>query len=153
MLNANMKNWRLEDYVDGYCDMGKEEYLFLRSFIKEHKLGMTNSVQLLSNMGGDKAQNIMDGKIQMFNNGSRYYVSSTNNGQGYNTLEEAKKGVSLVLNPKGNTGRQVEKGTADDGTTYKQVTKYNQQGDVQKSKLKMTTATGDKSVEKGKSGL
>ena len=98
-------------------------------------------------------QNVMDGKIQMFNNQSRYYVSSTNNGQGYNTLEEAKKGVSLVLNPKGNTGRQVEKGTADDGTNYKQVTKYNQQGDVQKSKLKMTTATGNKTVEKGKSGL
>jgi hypothetical protein len=69
MLNANMKNWRLEDYVDGYCDMGKEEYLFLRSFIKEHKLGMTNSVQLLSNMGGDKAQNIMDGKMTLPNKG------------------------------------------------------------------------------------
>jgi len=69
MLNANMKNWRLEDYVDGYCDMGKEEYLFLRSFIQEHKLGMTNSVQLLSNMGGDKAQNIMDGKMTLPNKG------------------------------------------------------------------------------------
>jgi hypothetical protein len=95
----------------------------------------------------------MDGKIQMFNNQSIHYVSSTNGGQGYNTLEDAKKGVSLVLNPKGNTGRQVQKGTAEDGTKYKQVTKYNQQGDVQKSKLKMTTAAGNKTVEKGKSGL
>ena len=61
--------------------------------------------------------------------------------------------MALVLNPQGKTGRQVEKGTAQDGTKYKQVTKYNQQGDIQKSKLKMTTATGNKSVEKGKSGL
>ena len=98
-------------------------------------------------------QNVADGKIQMFNNGSKFYVSATNNGQGYNTLEDAKKGVALVLNPQGKTGRQVEKGTAQDGTKYKQVTKYNQQGDIQKSKLKMTTATGNKSVEKGKSGL
>lgn len=98
-------------------------------------------------------QNVMDGKIVMFNSQSNHYVSATNGGQGYNTLEDGKKGVSLVLNPKGNTGRQVQKGTADDGTKYKQVSKYNQQGDIQKSKLKMTTTTGDKSVEKGKSGL
>ena len=70
-------------------------------------------------------QNVADGKIQMFNNGSKFYVSATNNGQGYNTLEDAKKGVALVLNPQGKTGRQVEKGTAQDGTKYKQVTKYN----------------------------
>ena len=98
-------------------------------------------------------QRVEDGKIVTFYKDSRYYVSATNNGQGYNTLEDAKKGVALVLNPQGKTGRQVEKGTAQDGTKYKQVTKYNQQGDIQKSKLKMTTATGNKSVEKGKSGL
>jgi hypothetical protein len=82
-----------------------------------------------------------------------HYVSATNNGQGFNTLEEAKKGVSLVLNPQGKTGRQVEKGTDEQGTKYKRVTKYNQQGDVQKSKLNMTTAVGNKTVQKGKSGL
>jgi len=98
-------------------------------------------------------QRVEDGKIVTFHKDSRYYVSATNNGQGYNTSEDAKKGVALVLNPQGKTGRQVEKGTAQDGTKYKQVTKYNQQGDIQKSKLKMTTATGNKSVEKGKSGL
>ena len=98
-------------------------------------------------------QRVEDGKIVTFYKDSRYYVSATNNGQGYNTSEDAKKGVALVLNPQGKTGRQVEKGTAQDCTKYKQVTKYNQQGDIQKSKLKMTTATGNKSVEKGKSGL
>jgi hypothetical protein len=95
----------------------------------------------------------VDGKIEMFNSGSRYYINATNNGQGYNTVEDAKKGVSLLLNPQGKTGRQVQKGTDEQGTKYKQVTKYDQQGDVQKSKLKMTTAAGNKSVEKAKSGL
>jgi hypothetical protein len=98
-------------------------------------------------------QNVINGKIVMFNKGSVHYVSATNNGQGFNTLEEAKKGVSLVLNPQGKTGRQVEKGTDEQGTKYKRVTKYNQQGDVQKSKLNMTTAVGNKTVQKGKSGL
>ena len=95
----------------------------------------------------------VDGKIEMFNSGSRYYINATNNGQGYNTVEDAKKGVSLLLNPQGKTGRQVQKGTDEQGTKYKQVTKYDQQGDVQKSKLKMTTSAGNKSVEKAKSGL
>lgn len=95
----------------------------------------------------------VDGKIEMFNSGSRYYINATNNGQGYNTVEDAKKGVSLLLNPQGKTGRQVQKGTDEQGTKYKQVTKYDQQGDIQKSKLKMTTAAGNKSVEKAKSGL
>jgi len=98
-------------------------------------------------------QHVMDGNIHMFNNGSNFYGFATNNGQGYNTLEEAKKGVASLLNPKGKTGRQVVKGTAEDGTKYKQVTKYNQQGEIQRSKLKQTTAAGNKTVEKGKSGL
>jgi hypothetical protein len=78
---------------------------------------------------------------------------STNGGNGYDTEEEAKKAVSQILNPKGKTGRQVQKGTAKDGTKYKQVTKYDQQGDVQKSKLNLTSSTGNKTVEKTKSGL
>ena len=94
-----------------------------------------------------------EGKIKSFHHESRFYVSSTNNGQGFNTLEEAKKGVSLILNPQGKTGRQVEKGVDVHGTKYKQVTKYNQQGDVQKGKLSMTTSVGDKTVQKVKSGL
>jgi hypothetical protein len=78
---------------------------------------------------------------------------STNGGNGYNTEEEAKRAVSQILNPKGKKGRQVTKGTADDGSKYKQVTKYDQQGDVQNSKYKMTSATGNKTVEKTQSGL
>jgi len=69
MLNANMKNWRLEDYVDGYCDMGKEDYLYLRSYIAQYKLGMTNSVQILSSMSGDKANSVMDGTMTLPNKG------------------------------------------------------------------------------------
>jgi hypothetical protein len=98
-------------------------------------------------------QHESDGKIVSFHKESRYYVNATNNGQGYNTVEEAKKGISILFNPKGSAGRQVQKGTNDIGEKYKQVVKYDKQGDVQKSKTKITTATGNKSVEKLKSGL
>lgn len=67
MLNANMKNWRLEDYVEGYCDLGNQEYLYLRSFLAQHKLGMMSSVTVLSFMGGNKAQTIMDGTLTLPN--------------------------------------------------------------------------------------
>jgi hypothetical protein len=94
-----------------------------------------------------------EGKITSFHRESRYYVNATNNGQGYNTVEEAKKGISILFNPKGSAGRQVLKGTNDIGEKYKQVTKYDKEGNVQKSKTKITTATGNKSVEKLKSNL
>jgi hypothetical protein len=67
MLNANMKNWRLEDYVEGYCDLGNEEYLYLRSFLAQHKLGMMSSVTILSSMGGGKALSITDGTLLLPN--------------------------------------------------------------------------------------
>jgi len=67
MLNANMKNWRLEDYLQGYCDLGKEEYLYLRSFLAQHRLGMLSSVTILSSMGGSKATSITDGTLLLPN--------------------------------------------------------------------------------------
>ena len=63
MLNANMKNWRLEDYVEGYCDLGNEEYLYLRSFLAQHKLGMFNSITLLSGRSNEKTNTIMNGTM------------------------------------------------------------------------------------------
>ena len=125
-----------------------------RQFTLTPMTGTTCGEEYITIPGGKfYVQTNVGGEIRMLTSDHKQYVSATNNGQGYNTLEDAKKGVSLVLNPQGLTGRQVEKGTAQDGTKYKQVTKYNQQGDVQKSKLKMTTAAGNKTVEKGKSGL
>jgi hypothetical protein len=87
--------------------------------------------------------NTSSGKIETFNSGSRYYVTATNNGQGYTTQEEAKKGVSLLLNPDGKVGRNVQK--TELGKT---VSKYNQQGDLKSVKVKYSGGT-----EKYKTGL
>ena len=87
--------------------------------------------------------NTSNGKIESFSLDSRYYVSATNNGQGYNSQEEAKRGVSLLLNPQGKIGRSVTK--SDD---RKIISKYNQQGDLKKVKVKYSGGT-----EKYKTGL
>jgi hypothetical protein len=33
-LNTNMKNWKREDYLDGYCDLKYPEYLKFRNFMR-----------------------------------------------------------------------------------------------------------------------
>ena len=40
-LNANTKNWKIEDYIDGYCDMGLQEYCYLKSLMTKTGLGVT----------------------------------------------------------------------------------------------------------------
>jgi len=45
ILNANMKNWTVIDYVNGYCDLGYKDYQVYRDFIQ--KYGFTNQVALL----------------------------------------------------------------------------------------------------------
>lgn len=45
ILNANMKNWTISDYVNGYCDLGNKDYIMFRDFIE--KYGFTNQVAML----------------------------------------------------------------------------------------------------------
>ena len=88
---------------------------------------------------GDKfyVQHIVDGRIRMYVVDSRHYDSATNRGQGYATAEEAKKAITIMFNPKGYSGRQVQKGTDDVGTKWKTVTKYDKEGTVKGDKFKM----------------
>ena len=57
------------------------------------------------------------------------------------------------MNPQGKVGRDVIRGTSDDGGKYKIVNKYNQQGDLKKVKSTWTTDSGDKNRNKRKTGL
>ena len=36
VLNANSKNWKSEDYINGYCDLNLTEYIWLRNFCKKY---------------------------------------------------------------------------------------------------------------------
>ena len=45
ILNANMKNWTIVDYVNGYCDLGFKDYEIYREFINEYSF--TNQVALV----------------------------------------------------------------------------------------------------------
>lgn len=45
VLNANMKNWQTTDYVNGYCDLGYNDYIIYRDFVNEY--GLTNQIAML----------------------------------------------------------------------------------------------------------
>ena len=93
--------------------------------------------------------NTSNGQIESFRLDSSEYVSATNNGLGYNSKEEAKKGVSLLLNPEHRVGRNVEKKQYMDGfPDRKIISRYNRQGELIKVKIKSSDGT-----QKYKTGL
>jgi hypothetical protein len=59
ILNANMKNWQTNDYVNGYCDLGYKDYILYRDFINEYGFQSQVAMLLLSNeyMSGSNKEN------------------------------------------------------------------------------------------------
>jgi len=96
------------------------------------------------------------GKIVMFNKDSRFYTNATNNSKGYNTKEEAKKAISLIMNPEGKKGRQVQRGTYKDDkgkeVPFKKVSRYDSEGNLKQTKIVSKTDQG-RTKEKIKTGL
>ena len=68
------------------------------------------------------------------------HAIATNNQQGFNSAEEAKKSVSQLINPDGKKGRQVAKGTytGDGGAkgVGKTISKYDKEGNLKSIKYK-----------------
>jgi hypothetical protein len=49
IYNTNMKNWKKEDYLKGYCDMAYPEYLKFRNFMRKYPdFGISSSEAILS---------------------------------------------------------------------------------------------------------
>jgi len=92
--------------------------------------------------------NTSNGKIESFLLDSPEYVSATNNGLGYNSKEEAKKGVSLLLNPQHRVGRNVEKQDMGEFGDRKIISRYDRQGNLKRVKIKSSAGT-----QKYKTGL
>ena len=46
-LNQLSKNWNADDYLNGYCNLGYEDYLIYRNFKDKHKIGHNECMSLL----------------------------------------------------------------------------------------------------------
>lgn len=63
-LNTNMKNWKKEDYLHAYCDLGYDEYLKMKQFMQDFPdFGIAVAEQLITNTVGG-ANNSRSMKIQ-----------------------------------------------------------------------------------------
>lgn len=67
VLNANSKNWKLEDYIDGYCSMGMTEYCYFKQQMLKSKLGTTTLLSLFSKQGINAIEELKNGKLELPN--------------------------------------------------------------------------------------
>lgn len=66
VLNANSKNWKLEDYIDGYCSMGKVDYCELKKYVESTNLGVSILIALFC--GTDNSEylnNLRNGNLKI----------------------------------------------------------------------------------------
>ena len=60
VLNANSKNWNSDDYMNGYCDLGNNEYIKYREFKEKYGFGHSECQALLSNQANSNLQPIFN---------------------------------------------------------------------------------------------
>ena len=48
ILNQNSKNWSTDDFMNGYCDEGIDEYIVYRQFKNKYKFGHLESLAMLT---------------------------------------------------------------------------------------------------------
>jgi len=66
ILNANAKNWKMEDYIDGYCNLGFQEYCYLKNIMNKSNLGITPLLSMFSyGNNGDSAISLKNGTLQL----------------------------------------------------------------------------------------
>lgn len=53
LLNTNMKNWKKEDYLNTYCDLGYSDYIKFRNFLKVYPdFTIECAISMLTNKSG-----------------------------------------------------------------------------------------------------
>jgi hypothetical protein len=56
-FNSNQKNFSYEDYLNGYCDLGYEDYIILKEFKDRYGFEWTVTLSLLAGSHGGKHSN------------------------------------------------------------------------------------------------
>jgi hypothetical protein len=67
ILNANSKNWKMEDYIDGYASMGLTEYCYLQNIIKKSDLGVSTILSMYMSFNGNNQTIVRNGNLKLNN--------------------------------------------------------------------------------------
>lgn len=68
LLNQNSKTWNSDDYMNGYCELGVEDYIIYRDFKQKYKFGHNECMALLSgnkHQTGDSIKLFYEGKFKV----------------------------------------------------------------------------------------
>jgi hypothetical protein len=77
VLNQNAKNWNTDDFMNGYCDLGKEDYLQYRDFKNKYPFGHGECQAMLCGYNNGKAyQQFIDGAFRIKNLQAAHNVAS-----------------------------------------------------------------------------
>lgn len=98
ILNTHMKNWKKEDYLKAYCDLGSPEYLKFRDFMNMFPaFGLASCETILTNSltGGNKSTSSVELK-GVLNAGGSYAIKYFQEGDLFipdfeKSIENAKK--------------------------------------------------------------
>jgi hypothetical protein len=74
ILNTNASNWKKEDYLKAYCDLGMEPYLLMRQFMNDFPdfgVGVSEMILTDNTMGADNSKTIdkIEMRMKGFQNG------------------------------------------------------------------------------------
>lgn len=65
-LNQNSKSFEFEDYLDGYCKLGYQDYILFREFKLKYDFNQNICIILLSNGDGSEAyKQFVDGAFKI----------------------------------------------------------------------------------------
>ena len=68
ILNQNSKTWNADDYLTGYCNLGKQDYLKYKEFKDKYNLGHNECMAMLTGInvgGGDLFKLFKDGLFKI----------------------------------------------------------------------------------------
>ena len=67
ILNANSKNWKMEDYIDGYCSMRLDEYCYLKKYLLTTNFGVSILLALFANgsSSGNAINDLKNGNLKL----------------------------------------------------------------------------------------
>jgi len=64
ILNQNSKDWKGEDFLEGYCDLKMENYIYFRDYMKRYTIGFGHALRILSGReSGNTFQEFKEGKF------------------------------------------------------------------------------------------
>jgi len=78
VLNSNMKNWNKNDYLEGFCDLGNEEYIKFRDFKNEFTQFNFSCIEqlIVNNTHANRGSYFKDGDLKVFDiNQSRKFAN------------------------------------------------------------------------------